>query len=144
MGAPGTRVILALCACIGGSRLGHTDGRLQQPRANPPNQQDCTLSACLQPGPPPTTIVGQDRCRPSRTPESSTSECRASGHPVRRTWARDRRLDADRDGQHETSSVRLCPVTAPTNGAPCAPAVNTIACIYSIETCFCTTDWICF
>jgi hypothetical protein len=38
----------------------------------------------------------------------------------------------------------VCPITAPSNGAPCAPAVNTIACIYSIETCFCTTDWICF
>jgi hypothetical protein len=38
----------------------------------------------------------------------------------------------------------VCPITAPTNGAPCAPAVNTIACIYSIETCFCTTDWTCF
>jgi hypothetical protein len=38
----------------------------------------------------------------------------------------------------------VCPVSQPTNGAPCDPVVNSVPCAYSVVTCSCVQTWVCF
>jgi len=116
------------------------------PGPNPPNMQDCIAAQCLQPFPPDTSLLAQGSTPPNEDAGVVDAEVVvADGSGIPGAGPGPGIVGTTSVGVTTTNELGpVCPVTAPTNGAPCAPAVNTIACIYSIETCFCTTDWICF
>jgi hypothetical protein len=150
MAAPRRRTTLALLAAIAGGAwvIAALDAGCSSPGPNPPNLQDCTLPGCLQiGGPPPTSFLAQGSTPPTEDAGIVDAEViAADGSGIPAAGPGPGIVGSGTSvGANTTNELGpVCPITAPANGAPCAPIVNTIACIYSIETCFCTTDWICF
>jgi hypothetical protein len=150
MGAPRPPTTLALiaCAAAGAWCIAVMGAGCSSPDQNPPNQQDCTLPACMHVGLPQTSPLAQNTIQPGAEDagvvDAQVVVLDGSGIPAAGPGPGIVGSGTTIGATNTNELGPVCPFTAPTNGAPCAPAVNTIACIYSIETCFCTTDWICF
>ena len=142
-------VALVACAIGAASVIAVGGAGCSSPGPNPPNMADCHLPGCLQPFPPDTSQLAQGSTPPSEDAGVvgvvDAEVVIADGSGIPGAGPGPGIVGNTNIGVTTTNELGpVCPITAPTNGAPCAPAVNTIACIYSIETCFCTTDWICF
>ena len=144
---PRTTLLLVACALGAAWAIAAAGTGCSSPDQNPPNLQDCRLSACLA-SPVPTASPFLGGSTPS-TEDAGVVDAEVvvldgSGIPASGPGP-GIAGSTTTVGVNTTNELGpVCPITAPSNGAPCAPAVNQIACIYSIETCFCTTDWICF
>jgi hypothetical protein len=115
----------------------------------PASAPDCNLALCLQKQGQPTPVPavqgsGQVTDAGLSLVDAEVVPADGSGIPSAGPGPGISGTTTSEGVGNTTELGPVCPVTAPTNGAPCSPVVNTIACVYSIETCFCTTDWICF
>jgi len=148
MGRARSTMAVALVACaIGAATVIAVGGAgCSSPGPNPPNMADCNLPGCLQAFPPDTAQLAQGSTPPGEDAGVVDAQVViADGSGIPSAGPGPGIVGSTSQNIDNTNELGpVCPVTAPSNGAPCAPAVNTIACIYSIETCFCTTDWICF
>jgi hypothetical protein len=143
---PGTTLALVACAAAVAWAMA-TTGAGCSGESNPPLLQDCAVPACRQIGPPPTSPIVQSSTPPIEDAgivDAAVVVQEGSGIPAAGPGPGIVGSGTSVGANTTNELGPVCPNTAPANGAPCAPAVNTIACIYSIETCFCTTDWICF
>jgi len=141
-GRTGTRVILALMRVHRGSRLGHTDGRLQQPRAEP------TEPARLHPL---GLLSSQVRADHDRWPgigaahRGRRSRRRRSGRGLGAFPSPDPGpgiVGSTQIGTDNTNELGpVCPVTAPTNGAPSHPPSKHMRLYLLDRDLLCTTDW---
>jgi hypothetical protein len=142
---PRTTFALVTCAVTGAWAIAATTAGCSG-ESNPPNLQDCVLPACMQIRVPQPSPLAQGSTPPGEDAGVADAEVIvADGSGIPAAGPGPGIVGSTNVGVNNTNELGpVCPITAPTNGAPCAPAVNTIACMYSIETCFCTTDWICF
>jgi hypothetical protein len=148
---PGTTLALLACALGAAWGIATLGAGCSSPEPNPPLQQDCAEPGCLSPkfnpGPPQSAFIAQGSTPPEQDAGVADAEVvTADGAGVPSAGPGPGIVGNETAvGTGNTNELGpVCPLTAPTNGAPCAPAVNTIACIYSVETCFCTTSWVCF
>src|SRR6478609_3080845 len=62
---PTTAIALAACVMGAASLIAGAGAGCSSPGANPPNMQDCTAPACLQPFPPDTAVLAQGSTPPT-------------------------------------------------------------------------------
>src|SRR4051794_28779605 len=61
---PTTAIALVACVMGAASLIAATGAGCSSPGAKPPNLQDCTAAACLQPFPPNTSVLAQGSTPP--------------------------------------------------------------------------------
>src|SRR5260221_3658812 len=129
---PRTTFALVSCAVGGAWVIAATGAGCSSPGPNPPNLQDCTFPGCVQIGRPQPSPLARGSTPPTEDAGVVDAEViAAEGSRIPAAGPAPGIAGSGTTlGANTTNELGpVCPVTAPSNGAPCAPAVNTIACI---------------